>query len=157
MIDYFNNNQAQFWFLVGFALLALEVVAFGLATGVLLFGSLGALVTGALFWFDLLPANWLAGIAAFSITSVVLAVVLWKPLKSLQSGSELGSDQSSDLIGHEFKLKGAITMSVPGNVRYSGIDWRVEIDDAAVVEQIDKGARVRVNRVNAGVFRVLPV
>ena len=158
MIEYFNNHMASFWFFIGFLLLAIEVVAFGFATGLLLFGSIGALVTGALMWLGFIPATWWVGIAAFTLSSVAAAVVLWKPLQRMQSGAKLGEDRSSDLIGHEFRLDQMVTPTSPGKTRYSGVDWRVELsDDSAVLEPIEQGKKVRVSRVGAGVFFVSAV
>lgn len=156
MLDFLNNNYASFWFIVGFSLLALEIVAFGLATGILLFGSIGALITGAVFWFGILPGSWLTGVAIFTVSSALSALLLWKPFKNMQSSSELGSDRSSDLIGYEFRTDQDISYGSPGQIKYSGITWRVELDDSATVEHIDKGQKVRVNRVSAGVFSVVP-
>jgi len=154
VIEYFNNHQASFWFLAGFALLAIEVLAFGFASGVLLFGSIGALIAGSVLFFGLAPQTWLVGIAIFTLASVASALLLWKPLKKLQEGGELGNDQSSDLIGHEFRLDSTVTTAEPGSVKFSGIDWRVELDHRSGEAQIDAGQRVKVSRVNAGVFQV---
>lgn len=157
MLDYINANQASFWFVVGFSLLALELVAFGLATGILLFGSIGALITGVVFWFGLVPQSWLAGVAVFAVSSAISTILLWGPLKKLQGSSELGSDRSSDLIGYEFRLEERIALGSHGRTKYSGVSWRVEIDESAAVEHIDKNQKVQVARVGAGVFGVIPV
>jgi len=154
VIDYFNANPASFWFLVGFVLLAIEIVAFGFASGVLLFGSIGALITGALLWSGIVPDTWLTGVAVFTLTSMAVAVLLWKPLKSLQSSGKLGADRSSDLIGHEFRLLDTVSVTTPGTIRYSGVEWQVQLDADSAVEQLDKGSRVRVSRVSPGVFQV---
>ena len=156
MIEYFQTHQAGFWFLVGFGLLAIEIVVFGMASGVLLFGGLGALVTGAIFWLGWLPGGWLAGVACFAVASSASALLLWWPLKKLQSGSSLGDDRSSDLIGLEFRLQSPVTVQVPGKHRYSGVDWRVEVDSTTSDKSLHEGELVRVNKVNAGVFHVVP-
>ena len=154
MIEYFNANQYAFWFAAGFLLLAVEVLALGLATGVVLFSSIGALLTGALMWAGLLPNDWLAGIASFGVCSFVSAVVLWKPLLKMQRKDTAHKETSSDFIGYEFRLEEAITLSNPGKTRYSGIEWRVEIDDGAGTDSIDAGQKVVVTSLDAGVFRV---
>jgi len=156
MIDYFVQNPASFWFLVGFLLLAIEVVAFGMGSGVLLFGSFGAILTGIAFWLQWFPSSWMLGIAAFAISSVFCAAVLWKPLKKMQEGTELGNDRSSDLIGLEFRLDEELSINRSASTKYSGIDWRVELDDNAGQSELAVGERVRVNRVEVGVFYVLP-
>lgn len=154
MIDYVINNQQTFWFLLGFALLAIEGVVLGLTTGVVLFAGLGALMTGALMWAGLLPATWIIGVASFAVCSALITVALWKPLKSLQDDNDNHQDDSSDLIGHTFRLDSDISKTSPGKTRYSGIEWRVEVDEDSDLDAIASGERVAVSRVGAGVFRV---
>jgi len=154
VIELINNNLAGFWFTLGFVLLAIEILAFAFGTGVLLFGGLGALITGALMVAGVIPTSWLFGVASFSIASVAIAVLLWWPLKKLQSGAELGQDRSSDLIGHTFYLDSDLSRREPGQTRYSGIDWKVIVADASKEEFLDSGTKVAVTAVNAGVFEV---
>lgn len=157
MIGYFQGNQHAFWFAVGFVLLAIEIGILGLASGIVLFSGIGALVTGVIMWMGWLPDTWLAGIASFGISSFLSAVILWKPLLRMQNYKTPAKDNSSDLIGREFRLGQTVTVTNHGTTRYSGIEWRVEIDQSAGVESIDTGSRVVVTSVDAGVFRVTPV
>lgn len=151
-----SENLPAFWFLLGFLLLAVEILAFGFSSGVLLFGSVGALITGALMWAGWLPANWLFGIAAFAVASAASAALLWFPLKRMQSGAELGQDRSSDLIGHTFRLDSSLSHTQQASTRYSGITWRVELSDASTRQEVAAGERVRVDSLGAGYFRVVP-
>lgn len=153
------ENPGTFWIILGFVFLAIEVTAFGLGSGFLLFGSIGALLTGIAVWLQLIPAQWLFSVGAFGVISAVSAAVLWGPLKQLQSGTPMGQDRSSDLIGHEFLLQQQLTATEHGKTKFSGVDWRVEIDleHEQAVDHVDIGRRVEVTRVNAGVFYVLPV
>ena len=153
-MDLILNNLAGFWFALGFLLLAIEILAFGFGSGVLLFGSVGALITGALVFFGFISTDWLISIAAFGLASAAAALLLWVPFKKLQSGAELGNDKSSDLIGHTFRLQSDLTHTENSSTRYSGIDWRVELSEDAAQPQIESGSRVRVAAVNAGVFYV---
>lgn len=157
MVEFINNNLTAFWFALGFLLLTIEILAFGLGSGVLLFGSVGALATGALMWFGLLTPSWVAGIAAFAVASAIATALLWYPLKKMQQGPELGNDRSSDLIGHSFRLDTDITRVSSGKTRYSGVDWRVEISEESARESLDAGSRVGVVAVNAGIFYVEPL
>ncbi|MCB1986235.1 MAG: NfeD family protein [Burkholderiales bacterium] len=154
LIDYLNQHQAEFWIVCGFAILIIEVMFLGMATGVLLFAGLGALVTGLLMQLGLLPQIWLAGLSSFGISSGVITVVLWKPLKRLQGGKTPDKDRSSDIIGLEFVLSQDIDLQTPGKTRYSGVDWRVEISPEAKEQWIAAGQRVTVISVDVGVFRV---
>ena len=157
MMDLFFNNQAGFWLGLGFVLLAIELIAFGLGSGVLLFGSIGALITGALLWFGIIPNEFMFGVACFTVSTALATALLWKPMKKLQSGTELGQDRSSDLIGHSFFLSDSINRTVHFQQKYSGIQWRVEPDVNLPDPAIEAGQKVAVSAVNAGVFYVKPV
>ena len=157
MIEYINNNIFSFWFVVGFVLLAVEILAFGFSTGFVLFIGLAALATGGGIWFGVVPGTWLASIASFTLLSVVISAILWKPLKSLQNERVIPKkDNSSDLIGLRFRLESDIDTTHPGRTHYSGIEWLVEIDLDSDVKQIEQGTTVQVVSVDAGIFRVIP-
>ncbi len=148
-------NPANVWFAIGFALLAIEILIFGFASGVLLFGGIGALITGAVLWFNVIDANWVFSIGIFAIASALATLVLWFPLKKLQSGAELGNDQSSDLIGHQFRVNSEVTHTSPGTHQYSGVKWRVEISNQSSSSRIAAGSLVTVAGVDPGVFHVV--
>ena len=93
-------------------------------------------------------------IGSFALASAASALVLWAPLKRMQSGSELGENRSSDLIGHTFVLSEDLAVNKFASTRYSGIDWRVELDSQESAQTLSSGTRVRVAAVNAGVFYV---
>lgn len=151
--DYIVGHQAEFWLFFGFAMLAIEVVT-GFTTGVFLFAGLGALTTGLLMSFGILPETWIAGVACTGISSGFITALLWKPLKNLQGNRSTEKDNSSDLVGHEFVLDTDITLTQPGSTSYSGISWKVEIDNNAGVDKISASQRVVVNSVEVGVFKV---
>jgi membrane protein implicated in regulation of membrane protease activity len=154
-MDTILSNQATLWLTLGFILLAIELLAFGFA-GVLLFGSLGALLTGTLLWLEVLPNNFVSGVSCFAVSTAVITALLWIPLRRLQSGAEMGNDRSSDLIGHTFVVNSDISHSDHGVHKYSGISWRVE-PSKDYLTSIAAGSQVRVTAVNAGVFFVEPV
>lgn len=155
MIDYINSHMPAFWMTLGLALLATEVVVLGFTTVVLIFAGLGAIATGALMAIDVLPQTWIAGLAGFGLISGALGVLLWKPLRRMQQSSP-GRQSSSDFTGLEFVLDKDISKNQTTLHRYSGINWRVELDGAAGCERIAAGQRVRVVSVGVGVFRVMP-
>lgn len=156
IVDYINAHQSEFWILAGFVLLVLEVVT-GLTTGLFLFAGLGALVSGLLMQAGLLAETWTVGIASVGISSGIIAALLWRPLQKLQGGRAPEKDNSSDLVGYEFVVEQDVTTLVPGKIRYSGVDWRVEIHKNAGVDSVTAGQRVAVVSVDVGVFRVKPI
>lgn len=151
--DYIVSHQAEFWMVMGFALLAAEVLT-GFTVGVFLFAGIGALVTGGLMSFGVLNETWIAGISCTGISTGVITAVLWKPLKNLQGNRPIEKDNSSDLIGHTFVIKNEITTTKPGSTEYSGVSWRVEIDKDANVDVIEAGKHVVVSSVEVGLFKV---
>lgn len=155
-MDVFNMNQAALWLAAGFILLAIEAIAFGFASGLLLFGSIGAIVTGVLLWLGLVPENFVAAVACFAVATAATTAILWQPLKRMQSGAELGQDRSSDLIGHSFVVSSDISISNPGTEKYSGINWRVEPSRDMPGAKIKTGTLVNVTAVSVGVFFVEP-
>ncbi len=156
MVEFFNNNIHSFWFAVGFLLLIIEALALGFSTGFVLFLGFGALITGGAIWFGVVPATWLASIATFAVSSVLISAALWKPLKSIQRNSKPPEkDNTSDIIGLKFRLDGDITTTAPGTTRYSGIEWAVEIDSGSEAKAISAGTTVIVVSVDAGKFRVI--
>lgn len=158
MIEFFNTHLHAFWFTAGFILLAIELLVLGFATGFVLFLGIAALITGGLLWGEVVPLTWLSSIATFVISSVIVSALLWKPFKNLENKRKIpAKDNSSDIIGYQFRLENNITTQSPGKTRYSGIDWKVEIDFESSLESISAGTVVTVKSVDAGKFRVVPV
>ena len=151
--DYIVSHQSEFWLVFGFLMLSIEVVT-GFTTGVFLFAGLGAVTTGLLMTFGVLPETWVAGISSTGISTGIITALLWNQLKKLQGNRPVEKDNSSDLIGHTFVLESDIAMVNPGSTFYSGITWKVEIDNEAGVDNIDAGQRVVVTSVEVGVFKV---
>ncbi len=156
MIDWINSNMGMSWFVFGGVLLVIEAFIFGMSTAVLLFAGFGAVVTGVLMWLGLVPATWTASFAVFTVSSVLITALLWIPFKKLQSKPFQKTDASSDLIGYEFISDTPLSDGQSGTTRYSGIEWKVELDKGAAGQRVSAGERVKVSSVSAGLFRVLP-
>ena len=154
MIEYIQAHQSGFWIAFGFLLLAAEALIFGFSTIIFLFAGIGALVTGLLMSAGILPETWIAGVAGCGITTGIASVLLWKPMSKLQDNNAPKQSQTSDLIGYEFVLQHDISLVNIGNHRYSGVDWKIELDTTAGVDSLSAGQRVVVASVDAGIFRV---
>ena len=157
MLEYINNNLSGFWIALGFALLAAEVLLFGFSTIIFLFAGLGALASGLLMSAGLIPETWIAGTASFGIATGICSALLWKPLMAMQNKSIPKQKPSSDIVGLEFVLMQDIDVSSPGSHRYSGIDWKVEVDSSSETSELAKGDRVRVVSVEVGLLSVSKV
>lgn len=154
MLEYINNNLSGFWIALGFAMLAAEVLLFGFSTIIFLFAGLGALATGLLMAAGLLPETWTAGTACFGIATGISSAILWKPLRKMQDAATPQKRQNSDIVGLEFVLSDDVSATMPSSHRYSGIDWKVEIDSSSEVDVLHKGDRVTVVSVDVGLLRV---
>ena len=154
--EYINTHQAEFWIILGFILLSIEV-ATGMVTGLLLFSGIGSLITGLLMLAGILNETWETGVASTAICAIAATALLWKPLKNLQNSDIPEKDTSSDLVGFEFTLEQDINLTTKGKTRYSGIEWKVEIDSTSGVQEINAGSKVSVTSVDVGKFRVKPV
>lgn len=154
MVEYINSHMSGFWIALGFALLAAEVLLFGFTTIIFLFAGLGALASGLLMNAGLLPETWIAGTACFGIATGISSAVLWVPLRKMQESSAPIQKPTSDIVGLEIVLMDDISIISPGTYRYSGIDWKLEIDSGSNVETLAKGERVEVVSVDVGLMRV---
>jgi membrane protein implicated in regulation of membrane protease activity len=101
-----------------------------------------------------IPETWIAGTASFGIATGICSAVLWKPLMAMQDKSTPTRKPSSDIVGLEFVLMEDISTTAPGSYRYSGIDWKVEIDGSSDDSAIAKGERVVVKTVEVGLLCV---
>ncbi len=155
MIEYIQAHQSGFWIALGFLMLATEVLVFGFTTIIFLFAGVGAIVTGLLMMSGVLAETWIAGVACFGISTGVISVLLFKPLRKMQDAPAKVQPQSSDLVGYEFVLEQDITSTQPGVYRYSGVNWKVELDGTQA--SLPAGQRVCVTSLDAGVFRVKAV
>jgi len=154
MMEYVNSHMSSFWIALGFAMLAAEVLLFGFTTIIFLFAGLGALTAGLLMNAGIIPETWIAGTACFGIATGISSAVLCKPLKAMQDKSAPPQKPTSDIVGLEFVLTENVSQTSTAIHRYSGIDWKVEIDAICAVNELAKGERVVVVSVDVGILRV---
>ncbi len=155
MMEYLSENMSGFWIAIGFAMMAAEVMLFGFTTIIFLFAGLGALITGLLMSVGIIPETWIAGTASFGLITGISGVVLWKPLMIMQNKAIPKQKPSSDFVGLEFVLMDDISTTSVGDHRYSGVDWKVEVDSSSDTDNLKKGQRIVVVGVDVGVFRVV--
>jgi membrane protein implicated in regulation of membrane protease activity len=145
-MDWVSNNLAESLIIVGLALLVVEVVVLGFSTFVLFFVGLAAVITGGLMRIGFLPDSMLAALSSIGVLTALLAIFLWRPLKSMQNNVER-KKVTSDLVGHSFILSEAVSMSTNPVYRYSGIDWQLSSE-----KELSAGTLVEVAGVAVGKF-----
>ena len=111
-------SLSQWLFMLGVALLVVEIAFLGFATFVLLFVGLAMLATGGLMAFELLPQTINSAVITVSLLSIGSAVLLWKPLKKIQSPSK-DTNVEVGLVGHQFQLEKGNSPDEPGAVSYT--------------------------------------
>ena len=145
-MDWVSNNLAESLIIVGLALLVVEVVVLGFSTFVFFFVGLAAVITGGLMRIGFLPDSMLAALSSIGVLTALLAIFLWRPLKSMQNNVER-KKVTSDLVGHSFILSEAVSMSSNPVYRYSGIDWQLSSE-----KELSAGTLVEVAGVAVGKF-----
>lgn len=152
MDTYSFQLPLQHWlFIIGISLLVIEIAFFGFATFVLFFVGIAMLIVGALMAFGVLPVELNIAIGAVSLLSILGAILLWKPMKKIQSSKEAARAEVG-FVGHQFILQTDITPDVPGTYTYSGIVWSVVSDT-----EIHRLTQVQVIKADVGQLTVKPV
>jgi membrane protein implicated in regulation of membrane protease activity len=147
-MNWISNNLPESLIMAGLALLLIEVVVLGFSTFVLFFVGLAALVAGGLMAVGVLPDSMLSAFSSVGVLTALLAMLLWRPLKSMQSDVE-NNKVTSDLVGHSFILNEAVSMTQNPAYRYSGIDWNLSSE-----QELSAGTLVEVTGVAVGKFIV---
>ena len=147
-MNWISNNLAEILIMAGLALLVIEVVVLGFSTFVLFFVGLAAVAAGGLMTVGVIPESMLSALSSVGILTALLAVLLWRPLKSMQGNVER-KKVTSDLVGHSFTLNEAVSLTKNPVYRYSGIDWNLSSE-----QELSAGTLVEVTGVAVGKFIV---
>jgi len=149
-MQYFLENPAHLWYLIAGVSFVIELSVMGLS-GPLLFFALASLVTGILVSLGVV-GGWQSEILTVGLLSALIAVILWKPLKSLQNAKEK-TDNSSDMIGLEVAASSDISKT-SGSIRYSGIDWQARLVDDANVDVISDSSQCTIIAITGNIMLV---
>jgi hypothetical protein len=150
-MDWAFNNLAESLLILGILLLALEVVVLGFSTFVLFFVGCAAVVTAGLLYVGIIPDTMLAAMFSTGLLTALSAVLLWKPLKSMQTDVDT-TKVKSDLVGHRFVLVEDVAPELTPDYHYSGINWKL-----ITSENIVAGTRVEVVQAAVGKFYIKAV
>jgi len=148
MIEYFQNNLWQFWTLIGFICLILELTS---GDFFIMCFSIGAFITAVLVAFF---PSFTVQIIVFAVVSL-LCLLFVRPL-ALKYFHRKDPDRQSNvdaMVGRH----GVVTDSIPANgygrVKIDGDSWKAcsTSDDA-----IAKGTRVEVTAIDSTIITVVP-
>lgn len=147
------QNPVIVYLVVGLALLGFDIFIIGLSP--LMFVAVGALLTSGFLY----ATGWNPGVlevlAVCAAISLLIAVFGRKPLQAFQNAN-VQEDNSSDLVGVEVVTTGVVTKN-GGWIDWSGSHWQAKLVEDASVEQIEKGVRARVVRVQNLALVLRPV
>lgn len=154
-MDFFTvNDPAVAWYIVAVILLFTEMVTGGLILGLLFLG-IGALVTGTWILYSSAEVSMVTQLAVFFTTSIVIAALLWRPLKRFRN--RFSDKPYVNMVGNTAKVvdkplkKGGV-----GTVRWSGTFMRARIVSGLAVRQLAPGTTVKIVEVKGNVLHVAP-
>ena len=153
ILQYISAHHDQFFYVIAGLSFILELTITGMS-GPLLFFAMASFITGVLIGTGLISA-WEVELFVLGLLTVIITVVLWKPLKRFQDSGG-GADTSSDMIGRQVPAASEIT-ETGGSIRYSGINWNSRLDSEAGVVSIAEGDSCVISSVDGNVMLVKPL
>lgn len=147
-MDWMLENLVESLLIIGLLLLAIEILVLGFSTFVLFFIGLASIATAGIIYVGLIPDSFLSALMSLSIFSTLFALLLWRPLKTMQTKVDTKRAEN-DLVGHSFVIDQDVSPKARGKYRYSGIDWSLQSLDS-----IQAGTLVEVVRTDVGVFHI---
>jgi membrane protein implicated in regulation of membrane protease activity len=150
-MSWINTHLTESLIILGFALLAIEILILGFSTFILFFIGIAAILSGGIFFIGLMEATMVNAMLLVGLMTVISAILLWKPLKNMQKDVDV-TPAKSDLIGHQFVLNGNVSADESPNYRYSGIEWTLKSD-----VELAAGTKVEVTTTDVGIFHIKEV
>lgn len=118
------NEPVYFFLLLGIVAILIEIIVLQLATFWLLFIGIGALVASLLLY--LMPGiGWVGGAAIFVATTVVVTLLLYRPLRAWQTAPS--PIQGDTARGQSVEIIEEISAETSGKVMWSGTEWTAEL------------------------------
>ncbi len=123
-------SQSQFWLIVGFIMLVIEMFSLSFFA---FFIAMGALLTALLTYLGLLPTTTLQ-VIVFCVSSVLFLLLLRKLLKKRFSQAKGGLDYT-EFVGDRVNVIKAIPENGRGKVFYRGTEWDAVSIDGKPIEK----------------------
>lgn len=147
-MEFLLNNLAESLMVMGALALIIEITVLGFATFVLFFLGLSLLITGGCMMLDILPATGSVAFWSNALVTAGLSLLLWQPLKKMQSKSD-NKRVRSDFNEHHFTLAENVDDQGLTQYQYSGISWKLKSQIP-----LTAGTRVRIAHSEVGVLWV---
>jgi membrane protein implicated in regulation of membrane protease activity len=123
-------SQSQFWLIVGFIMLVIEMFSLSFFA---FFIAMGALLTALLTYLGLLPTTTLQ-VIVFCVSSVLFLLLLRKLLKKRFSQAKGGLDYT-EFVGDRVNVIKDIPENGRGKVFYRGTEWDAVSIDGKPIEK----------------------
>lgn len=121
--------------------------------------TIAALLNAMLVWVGIVPEQSHVILLTLAGTTIVSAVLIWKPLRRLQkSGEKLEEDSGiSDFVGTVLYLNAPLSKSEVGQIDFSGVSWQVRLSADSTQELLPAGAAVKIVSATVGLLVVTSV
>lgn len=128
------------FFALAVLLLAIELLVLQFTVFWVAFFGMGALVAAICVHF--FPAlDWGGTTVVFVVASAAICFALFRPLRKWQSGPAAAA--GNDAIGQRVSVIKTVAHGAPGQVHWSGTDWRAELAEGES-EKIEGGAQAEI-------------
>jgi len=120
---------------------------------------IASFLAATLLALGLLPDSWPAMLSALAVSTLLLAVLLWKPLRKLQHGKQQQQESSaiSDFVGSRLTLTADASKTSSSSVQFSGVSWQLKLAPDCPVDFLAAGTEVQISSATVGVLLVTTI
>lgn len=117
---------------------------------------IASFLAATLLALGLLPDSWPAMLSALAVSTLLLAVLLWKPLRKLQHGKDKQQESSaiSDFVGTRLTLTEAASKTSCATVQFSGVSWQLKLAPDCPADTLAAGTEVQISSATVGLLLV---
>ncbi len=142
-------DPQYYWAAAGIVLILIEIGFFGFG---FLFLGIGCLLSYIFIQFNLIEPNIVTQFAICGIGTVLSWILLWKPLKRIMKSE---NKEYTNMVGKTAKTtKHTLHKNMDGEVIWSGVKMKAQIDPEANLESIPPNSDVKITSVKGNTLLV---
>ena len=117
---------------------------------------IASFLAAALLALGVLPDTWPAMLSALAVSTLLLALLLWKPLRKLQHGNQKQQENPaiSDFVGSRLILTENASKTASSTIQFSGVSWQLKLAPDCPVDTLAAGTEVQISSAAVGVLLV---
>lgn len=117
---------------------------------------IASFLAATLLSLGILPDSWPAMLTALAISTLLLALLLWKPLRKLQQGNVKLTENPaiSDFVGSRFTLSADASKTHSSTVQFSGLNWQLKLSQDCTADTLPAGTEVEIKSATVGLLLV---